>query len=509
MLGQDPALDWRGEIWLPDGTTPPAPGGAALAEALAAGEDALLAGALGEAVACFRRALTHVGQGGGSLTEECEVLVRLAETEYLVGDPAHRSTAVAAARLADHLGDGELVVRAALAGSRQIGGASWGADPQRVAMLRRAAALATRTGDRARLLAVLATELTTSPDHGERRKLSDEALALARTSGDPLVLHRVLAARAGHICAPDTLAERLANATEDLALVDALDARSRWGAWCNRAMACMEAGEGSEAELADQRAAEIADDLGLVAMRWQAAMVEARHLLWHGDLRSAKRQARLAWDLGREGSEPLADAIYVAQLYLVRWDEGRLPEIADFIISLPLERPLERAFACHAYVHLAAPREAQRLLTGLAARGFADVHHDGFWLTVMSLMADAAARAAVPDIAEEVQEALRPWRDQIVVTPGTCLGSVAHHVGVLAAALGRTADADEAFAQAAAVHQRMDAPIWTARTRLEWGRALLGEDRRRGLGLLALAEQGARPVGAHGIAAEAAELAGG
>lgn len=163
------------------------------------------------------------------------------------------------------------------------------------------------------------------------------------------------------------------------------------------------------------------------------------------------------------GQRALADGVYLGQPYLVRWDEGRLPEVADYIVSSPWERTLDRAFACHAYAHVAASREAQRLLTGLAARGFADVHYDGFRLTVMSLVA---------------------------------------------AALGRTADADEAFAPAAAVHERMDAPIWTARTRLEWGRAVITEDRRRGLGLLALAEQGARSVRAQGIAAEAAELAG-
>jgi hypothetical protein len=94
------------------------------------------------------------------------------------------------------------------------------------------------------------------------------------------------------------------------------------------------------------------------------------------------------------------------------------------------------------------------------------VHYDGFWLTVMCFVADAAARAGVTDVGADVLDRLRPWRDQIVLTPATCMGSVAHYIGVLAAALDRTEEADDAFAQAARTHERMNAPIWTARTRL-------------------------------------------
>jgi DNA-binding SARP family transcriptional activator len=510
ILAQDSALDWQGELVPPDRTAAAdaAAPRAALAEALAAADAAMRAGATTDAVACYRRALTHVGPGGGSLNRECEVLVRLAETEYLAGVPAHRSTGIAAARLADHLGERELLVRAALTASRQIEGMRGRIDPERVAMLRRALAVAASPSDRACLLAVLATELSASPDHEDRRRLSDEALALARVSGDTATLHRVLAARVGHIGGPDTLVERLSNTGEDLALVDELDdLRWRWGALSNRAMACFEAGDATECDRAERAAADIADELGYPAMRWRGAFVDARRLLWHGDIPSAKRQSHRAREIGREAGEVLTEPIAVAQLYLIRWDEGRLSEILGFIASAPLEGPLERAFAAHAYANVGQPREAQRFLTGLAARGFADVHYDGFWLTVMSLVADAAVRAGAIDVAEEVYDLLLPWRDQIVVTPGTCLGSVAHHIGTLAAALGRTSEADDAFAQAAAIHERMNAAIWTARTLLEWARAIATDDPRRGIDLLVRAERSARAAGAQGIVAEAAKLA--
>jgi hypothetical protein len=162
--------------------------------------------------------------------------------------------------------------------------------------------------------------------------------------------------------------------------------------------------------------------------------------------------------------------------------------------------------ASHAYAHIPQAREAKDLLAGLAARGFADVPYDGFWLTVMALVADAAAHVAASDVIDDVYELLLPWRDQIVVTPTTCLGSVAHYIGMLATRRGRLRDANDFFAQAIETHERMNAPIWTARTRLEWARALIVREPGRGLGQLTLAKNAAQALGAQDIATEAAAL---
>ncbi len=271
ILAQDPELDWRGTLSAPWPAAPAGSPRSASEDALRAGDQAFRRGAPAEAVACYRRALSHAGADGGSLRRECEVLVRLAESEYLAGDPARRSTGVAAARLADHLGDRRLLVRAALAGSRHIDAATTRVDSERVTVLRRALEAATTPSDQARVLAVLASELVASPDHAERRKLSDTALALARTSGDALTLHQVLAARFSTIEGPDTLHERLSNTCEDLDVVAGLDdLRSRWGALSNRSMASLEAGDDAESERSEVDAAAIADRLGNAAARWRA-----------------------------------------------------------------------------------------------------------------------------------------------------------------------------------------------------------------------------------------------
>jgi hypothetical protein len=272
-------------------------------------------------------------------------------------------------------------------------------------------------------------------------------------------------------------------------------------------MASLEAGDDVESEQSDVVAAAIADRLDNGGARWRAQFTQARQLTWHGDLRAAKRQARRAFETGQAAGEE-ANSLFGAQLYLILWNEGRLTEIAGALATMPLELPLDRAFACHAYAHLPQPRDAERLLTGLAARDFSDVPYNGFWLTVMALLADAAACAlAAPEIVEELHELLSPWRDQLVVTPATCLGSVAHYIGMLATRLDRPGTADDAFVQAVEIHERMNAPIWTARTRLEWGRSLITRDDERGLVQLSLANDAAHALGAHDIVAEAAALA--
>ena len=273
ILQRDPSLDASIPSRVPPGDV------ATWNEDVRAGDDARARGELATAMAAYRSALAPHEGAENSLARECEVLIRLAEVEYLAGDPAHRASATAAARLADHLNDKDLLGRAALAAARQVEAATTRTDPARVATLRTAVGVATTTTTKARLLAVLASELTAVPDYVERRRLSDEALALARESGDAQALHQVLAARASTIRAPDTLAERLSNTAEDLLLTATDDdLRRRWGALSSRAMTCLDAGMVSEAEDNDRLAGQIADELVLPGGQWRARFVEARDL---------------------------------------------------------------------------------------------------------------------------------------------------------------------------------------------------------------------------------------
>lgn len=474
-------------------------------EDVRAGDEAHTRGELATATAAYRRALATNEGAEHSLARECEVLIRLAEVEYLAGDPAHRASATAAARLADHLNDKDLLGRAALATARQVEAAATRTDPERVATLRRAVEVATTTTTKARVLAVLASELNAAPDHVERRRLSDQALALARECGDPHALHQVLAARASTIRAPDTLAERLSNTAEDLLLTASDDdLRRRWGALSNRALTCLDAGMVTEAEDNDRLAGALAERL-VPGAQWRARYVEARDLTRLGDLRSAEQRAVEALRIGRSGGEDAA-AIFAAQIYLIRWHQGRVRELAEHLESRALVSALDRGFACHAYAQLGRREDAYRLLVGLAARHFADVAFDGFWLTILTLAADVAAHLGDEAIVSELYDLLHPWKDQCAATAPTFLGAITHPLAQLAARLGSVVDAEEAFRDASASHARHGAPILNARLHLDWGRFLAQRDPPRASAHLTRASLAADRLGAGGISIEAKQM---
>ena len=72
---------------------------------------------------------------------------------------------------------------------------------------------------------------------------------------------------------------------------------------------------------------------------------------------------------------------------------------------------------------------------------------------------------------------LEPYAGQLVFTAGGSLGAVAHYLAILASTSGDFDEAERRFVDAAATHERIGAPNWLARTRLEWARMLVNRDR--------------------------------
>jgi hypothetical protein len=208
--------------------TRPAKLGRALDYARWAGEAANAALAPEEAARWFSQALELlVQQTAPDENLRAELLIGLGSAQRLAGDPAHRETLLAAAHLAQSLGDQERLVRAALTNNRGLYSKTGFVDEERVTVLK--AALAAGSGDspeRARLLATLAVELTFAGDWAYRRRLADDALAMARRLDDSATFIRVAGLLYWCICVPETLDERLAMTAEVLAL--ARDQTARW-----------------------------------------------------------------------------------------------------------------------------------------------------------------------------------------------------------------------------------------------------------------------------------------
>ena len=184
-------------------------------------------------------------------------------------------------------------------------------DANLVRLLELAAERATDDATRARVLARLAGELLGDAAAAARRRaLADEALRLARRTGDPGTLAEVLDARLYALWDPAGAEARLAAGSEiiDLARAAGDDRRERHGQFW-RFVALMELGRVAEAESALAAFAREADAAGDAQA---AVMVTARHAMLavlRGRLDEASRLTREVAEAARRAGMPDTDAI--------------------------------------------------------------------------------------------------------------------------------------------------------------------------------------------------------
>jgi tetratricopeptide (TPR) repeat protein len=481
LCGDDPG-DRLGELayhWAQ--ASRPADAAKAIDYALRAGDHALAKLAPDDAVAWYRQALKLLdGQPVADELVRCDTLVRLGTAQRQAFDPRFRETLLGAADLAQRLGNAELLVRAALAnnqGRTSVPGAH--ADDERVVALEAAltATAGTETADRAVLLAILAAELTWD-DTDRARVLSDEALVIARRVDDDLTLWEVLARRPSTISSPAKLDERIANAYEQRLVAERLGAPNfRWGAADNLASAAAGRGDLVEVDKNIDVRIRIAAETGLA---WSAASHAAWRELLAGHIEEAEQAADEAFQIASESGDPNALAFYAGQICAIRRDQGRLGEIIELIEQTVAENPQFPAYRAALALGLCEVDrldDARLAFEPLVTSRFSEFPFDLGWLTSMSLCADVSAYLEHRSAAKLLAELLAPWGDQLAFSGITCTGSVARSLGVALATGDRFDEADEAFAQAVAVHERIEAPIELARTQVDWARMLAGRAR--------------------------------
>ena len=206
-------------------SAPAADSARAVDYATRAGDRALAQLAPDEAIAYYRQALELLDAAESAEEQRIPLLIGMGEAQRQAGDPAHRETLLSAARLAAERGDARALARAVLANARGIFSSVVGeVDDDRVASLE-AALEATGDDDaptRARLLAALAQEIVFAGDRERRMPLADEALAIARRSGDDSTLAHVLLQNSYTLSTPDTLVKRLPDTEELVVLAERL-----------------------------------------------------------------------------------------------------------------------------------------------------------------------------------------------------------------------------------------------------------------------------------------------
>ncbi len=475
-----------------------------------AGERALEQLAPDEAARWYRRALElQDSSRDGDRFERCELLIGLGEAQRQVGNPEHRQTLLDAAGLAQELGDTGRLCNAVIANSRGYTSQLGAVDSERVQALEAAAdALPHDDPRRARVLALLASELHFAGDPARCRALAADAIEIARAGHDPASLAFTLHNAIYAIQVPDTLQQRRRLAGELAELSQRLDhpplsvlgAQRPWDVG-------LEAGDRSQVESALITMRTLAAAVPEPTFAWQRMIYESVWALIQGDLEAAERWAIQAFEAGTASGQRDALTIFGGQLFRVRYQQARTGELAEQLVQFagePGSLAGWRAFAAIALVEADRADEARAMAL---AEDFQRVPWDFLW-SLLFVWADACVRLDLTDRAAELYALLEPFPGQFAGA-GLVFGSIDWALGKLATILGRFEQAERHFAGAAELDERFGAPLLLARTRAGWARALIAggqpEDSGRAQDLLEQADATATRLGAAGIVREVAE----
>jgi len=275
---------------------------------------------------------------------------------------------------------------------------------------------------------------------------------------------------------PDTLDERFADSAEILALAEELQNPAMTArALMLRVRAAREAGRFDEGDRCLRAAGTIVEDLAEPTLLWMLNVNRSTGLTFAGQLGAAERLVEEAGATAEASGQPDGRLWLALQWFGLRLEQGRLGELLDLLLEV-VDRwprvPVLRAVLARTYCEVGRPAEARRLLAELAEDGF---RHpvDNVYLRGLTDCAAVSAALVERTAARELAEILSPYADQVVATTPAISGSVEYYLGLLAAALDDLDAALAHFAAAEAVHARVGAPLWVARTRLEWAGVLL------------------------------------
>jgi tetratricopeptide (TPR) repeat protein len=369
---------------------------------------------------------------------------------------------------------------------------------------------------RATLLSLLSLELVWAGDQEKRKLLAEQALELARKSGDERSVAFVLWRRFNPMAVPETLDQRTADMTEMREIADRLsDPYLRFFA---ALYSCTEAFERGDRALLDAELShltKIADELKQPVPRWSALWIGTVEAFLDGRLERAEELAEEAAQVGSDSGQPDAITFYTGQLQQIRWAQDRLVELEDVFAQGVEDNPdlsPYRAILALVYAQENRTDEARELLDPVAAGDFEEIPREMLWLTTVAHWAEVATEVGHTEAAAKLYELLGPWADQFPCISITTWMPTAHYLGLLAVTLGRREDADAHFARAIELAENFEAPLFVASTRLAWGQALLEsddpEDDERGRELLSQALSAGREMGIPRVENRAERLLG-
>jgi tetratricopeptide (TPR) repeat protein len=477
----------------------------AIEYATRAGDDAAAQHAHEEAARHYASALAVMERIGlDDVERTCDLLLAMGDELSRAGNAAEaRAPLERAAAIADREGWPERLTRAALAYGGRFAWGRASMDPALVPLLERGLEA---VGDedspaRVRLLGRLAAARRDEAAREPRRRLAEEAVAMARRIGDPATLGYALEAAWPAAETAMTLDGRAERTQELLAL------SARTGNLeqtfvvhdyrFNTFFAVADRG-GVDAEHA--LLAALADELRQPAQRWSALTSATTIALMEGRFDEAAALIDETYAMGEGAYSWNADVSRRVQRFLLRRAQGRLAEVEASVAEATHLYPACQRFLCmHAHVHaeLGNERRARHALARATDHALGREFIDEEWLFAMNLLPAPCAYVGDEAVVAELYDVLLPFERNYAQAPVEgAFGAIAQGLGTLARRLGRLEDAERHFVDAIEIERAMRARPWVAHAQQGLGEVLLARgDGARARAVLDEAIAGYRGLG--------------
>jgi tetratricopeptide (TPR) repeat protein len=306
---------------------------------------------------------------------------------------------------------------------------------------------------------------------------SEEALVMARRTGDPKALYHALFA--GIWVWDRPLAERISDATELVKLEQETgygigDAEElmflRHLHWVHGDIAASDAA----LDALKNRVAQTANPNAV----YKLSLIEATQPQMEGRFETAEHKALEAFAAGQKVDVVNAAAVVGTYIWALRWLQGRLDEIEDRLQAEVIERgesPFISAVTAQCHLMLGREEQAREEFERLAANDFRDLPRN--WLMPIMLMVLGELATGLGDThrGAQIYEMLEGCHELLIVlgTNGACFGARSHWLGLLAGTVQRWDDAVKHFENAIEINTRVGARPFLARSQHEYARMLI------------------------------------
>jgi len=481
-----------------------------------AGERAVEQLAWEDASTHFRDALKLLEQREARTADECcQLLLATAQSERRAGNLTRaREACTRAAELARRFEIPEILGRAALGVQTPFEILSGSVDAVEVSLLEDALRFHTdpQSLTRARLLGRLAIAKYWSDDSELCLALTEEAIGIARNSGDPSALAEALNAQIYAYSRPQFADRQLDLENEIVRLAyESGDPNLVFLALLYRSEESLTRGDiqGLNRDLSEL--ALVAEALRQPPEREFMKIIRATRLLGEGRVTESAAVGTEALDLGALGGDLSYQLTRTLHRYGVYHEQLKLERLEDEIRHLAETlRPGSMWFCALANLcgQIGKEDESRNLFDSLAIHEFSAVSPDFGWAVSMHHLTETCVRLRDSKRAAVLYRQLRPHDGRFVTFSWISFcGPVSRYLALLAATAGQDREAIDHFEAAIHSCQALGAALWTARVRCDFARFLMErgrpEDREKALELRQRAASAAEKLDSARLKAEA------